>query len=129
MFLVKDFTGFTINAAPRVLDFQRTRASAALYTEIAYRAKLPDGKVVDQASAHVFQLVRQGGAWRLGNDDFVQELLPPSLAGGDAPWWQPPWAYRLTAWTVSLLPIPPSNALNPLVARRTMGRSGRRERS
>lgn len=72
-------TGFTIDAAPKVLGFQRTPAGADLYTEIAYRAKAPDGKVVAFSRPHVFQLVRQGGAWRLGNDDFVQELLPHSL--------------------------------------------------
>lgn len=70
--------GLALNATVKVLDVHRTSAGAALYTEIAYRAMARDGRVVAVTYEYMFRLARRGGAWRLGNDDFVQELMPHS---------------------------------------------------
>jgi hypothetical protein len=77
------FTGFADYAAVKfaavkILSVRGKSPGAKLYVVATYRAGGPNGTVLG-TYPHMFTLVRQGGVWRQANDDFVQEIVPPSL--------------------------------------------------
>jgi hypothetical protein len=71
--------GFTTKSKVGFLGVRKRSTRAIVYTKIVYEAASPDGTVVTQPFPRAFRFVRQGGEWRLQNDDFVQELLPSPL--------------------------------------------------
>jgi hypothetical protein len=73
------FAGFADAAEITVVDAHKGAGRATVYATINYRARAPSGKLFVQTYPRTFKLVRRADRWLLQNDDFVQEILPPSL--------------------------------------------------
>jgi hypothetical protein len=73
------FGGFASASTLKFFNAQQGRQNAIVYIQVRYESRGSDGKLVTQPLPRTFRFVRQGGAWRLKSDDFVQETLPQSL--------------------------------------------------
>jgi hypothetical protein len=72
--------GFLTASTVKFLDVEQDGPDAVtLYTEVRYQARNPDGTVATSTLPRAFRMIRQGGAWRLQDDSFVQQTLPASL--------------------------------------------------
>jgi hypothetical protein len=78
--------GFLTASTLKFLQVARDGPNAVtLYTRILYQAQRPNGKFAVQTLPRVFRMVRQGGTWRLQDDSFAQQVLPPDLRRGAHP--------------------------------------------
>jgi hypothetical protein len=72
------FAGAIRLARPRVLSVSRRGTLATVYTRIEYRQPIGARRYVALSVPRAFVLVDDRG-WRLVDDDFVQDALPPAL--------------------------------------------------
>jgi hypothetical protein len=73
------FGGAIAVAKPKIVSVEKTGDTRTLYTDIAYHGRTKNGWVVVQSVPRSFTFAREGGVWRLLDDDFVQQNLPPAL--------------------------------------------------
>jgi hypothetical protein len=73
------FGGAITTASPKITSVEKRGKARTLYASIAYHVRTKSGWIVAQSVPRTFTFAREGGKWRLLDDDFVQQNLPPAL--------------------------------------------------
>jgi hypothetical protein len=73
------FGGAMTVASPKIISVEKSGKTRTVYTDIAYHGRTKSGWIVVHSAPRSFTFARERGEWRLLDDDFVQQNLPPAL--------------------------------------------------